>query len=105
MSSRGEGPNDGAVRVRRLALAGGPDDVGAGDHEGPGSAVVADREVLPVRWERGVVGAEHRTDVHRVVLAGVEVDVVGDLERAGAAVTASMRCEVALDRPAGARVA
>ena len=41
-----------------LALAARSHDVGAGDDDGAGAAVVADREVLPVRRERVGVGAE-----------------------------------------------
>ena len=66
---------------RRLALAAGPDDVGAADHDGAGAAVVADRQVLPVRRQRLAVRAEDPADVGGVLLAGVEVDVVGHLER------------------------
>ena len=47
----------------------------------PGAAVVADGQVLPVRRQGGVSGRKILPDVARVVLARVEVDVVGDLER------------------------
>ena len=71
----------GAVLVRRLALALGPHDGRARDDDGAGTAVVADGQVLPVGSERVTVRAEDPPDVGGVVLAGVEVDVVGDLER------------------------
>ncbi|CAM5399704.1 hypothetical protein SDIAM103S_02330 [Streptomyces diastaticus subsp. diastaticus] len=65
-----------------LPLAAGPRHVRAGDHHRPGAAVVTDGQVLPVGGERGGgVGAEDAADVGGVVLAGVEVDVVTDLER------------------------
>ena len=50
------------------------------DDDGARAAVVADRQVLPVRGERLGVGPEDPADVGGVVLAGVEVDVVGDLD-------------------------
>jgi hypothetical protein len=43
--------------------------------------VVADGQVLPVRQQRLGVGAEQPAEVRRVLLGGVEVDVVADLER------------------------
>ena len=46
-----------------------------------GAPVVADRQVLPVGQQRLGVGPEQPADVRGVVLGGVEVDVVGDLER------------------------
>ena len=51
------------------------------DDDGAGAAVVADREVPPVRQQRLAVGPEDPADVGGVVSRGVEVDVVGDLER------------------------
>ena len=77
-------PGSGRTSARhrgRLALPGRPDDVGARDDDGAGSAVVADGEVLPVRRQRFRVGPEEPSEVGCVVLGGVEVDVVGDLER------------------------
>ncbi len=72
---------DGSGVGRRLALPRRADDVRAGDDDRAGAAVVADREVFPVRGEGvGGVGAEDPADVPGVVLGGVEVDVVGDLE-------------------------
>ena len=44
-----DGPNVGAASSRRLALPARPHDVGAGDDDRAGAAVVADRQVLPVR--------------------------------------------------------
>ena len=66
----------GALRWPR-----GPAHVGAGDHDRPGPAVVADRQVPPVRQQRLGVGPEDPPDVGGVVERGVEVDVVGHLER------------------------
>ena len=43
--------------------------------------MVADRQVLPVGRERLAARPEQPPDVGRVVLAGVEVDVVAHLER------------------------
>ena len=60
------------------------------DRAGP--AVVADRQVLPVRRQRVAVRAEQPADVGRVVLGGVEVDVVGDRERQAAACSPSSGC-------------
>ena len=67
--------------VRRLALTAGPHHVGAGHDDRAGPAVVADRQVLPVRRQGVAVRPEDAPDVLGVVLRGVEVDVVGDLER------------------------
>jgi hypothetical protein len=78
MSRRVLGPNVGAVSVGALRR---PHDVGARDDHGAGATVVADRQVLPVRQQRLGVGTEQPTEVRRVVLRGVEVDVVGDRER------------------------
>ena len=64
-----------------LALAGGADDAGARDDDRPGPAVVADGQVLPVGRQRLGVRPEEPAEVGRVVLGGVEVHVVGDLER------------------------
>ena len=62
-------------------LPAGPDDRRAGDDHRAGPAVVADRQVLPVGQQRRLVGPEDPPDVGGVVLGGVEVDVVADLER------------------------
>ena len=43
--------------------------------------MVADRQVCPVRQQRLGVGTEDPADVRRVFARGVEVDIVGDLER------------------------
>ena len=67
--------------LRALALPARPHDLGARDDDRAGPAVVADRQVLPVRGEGRVVGPEDLADVARMVLARVEVDVVGDLDR------------------------
>ena len=79
MSSRAVGPN-AARRVGAGWPRGRTIGVPLGD-DGAGAAVVADRQVAPVRRQRVVVGAEHAADVARVVERGVEVDVVGDGER------------------------
>ncbi len=72
---------DGSGVGGPLALPARAHDVRPGHHDRAGPAVVADRQVLPVRGEGvGGVGAEDPADVPRVVLGGVEVDVVGDLE-------------------------
>ncbi len=64
-----------------LALSGRTDDIRARDDDRAGAAVVTDRQVLPVGGQRvGGVGAEDAADVPGVVLGGVEVDVVRDLE-------------------------
>ena len=63
------------------ALAAGPHDRRARRDDRAGAPVVADRQVLPVGQQRVAVGAEDPADVGGVVLGGVEVDVVGDLER------------------------
>ncbi len=65
----------------RLALPVRPDDRGARRDHGAGAAVVADREVLPVRQQRLLVRPEDLAHVGGVRLGGVEVDVVADLER------------------------
>ena len=63
-------------------LTGRADDLRTGDHDRRGPAVIADGQVLPVRHQRlGGLRAEQPAQVGRVVLRGVEVDVVGDLER------------------------
>ena len=80
MSSRRRRAERRRALVGRLALPGRPGDRRAGHDDGAGPAVVADREVPPVRGERLAVGPEHLADVGRVVERGVEVDVVGDLE-------------------------
>ena len=49
----------------------------AGDDDRARAAVVADRQVLPVGVQRVLLRPEDRADVRGVVLAGVEVDVVG----------------------------
>ena len=74
MSSRADGPNTGPSRL--APLAGRADHRGAGDDHRAGPAVVADRQVLPVRQQRRLAGPEDLADVGRVVLGGVEVDVV-----------------------------
>ena len=72
---------DGRVRVRRLRLAPRPADRRAADDDRSGPAVVADRQVTPVRQQRLRVGPEHPAEVRRVLERGVEVDVVRDGER------------------------
>src|SRR4051794_32503078 len=78
-------PSAGSVRrrvlVRRLALPAGPDDRRTAGHDGAAAAVVADRQVPPVREQRLLVGAEDAADVGGVVERGVEVDVVADGDR------------------------
>ncbi len=81
MSSRVRRAERRAVGVGGLALPARPHDVGARHDDRAGPAVVADRQVPPVRRQRLAVGAEQPADVRGVVLGGVEVDVVGDLER------------------------
>ncbi len=82
MSSRRAGPVGGPVPPPvREPLAARSTDVRAGDDDGAGAAVVADRQVPPVGLQRLVVGAEDPADVGGVVERAVEVDVVGDLER------------------------
>ncbi len=67
--------------VRGGPLPDRPDHRRAGDHHGAGPAVIADRQVLPVGQQRRLAGPEDLAHIRRVVLGGVEVDVVGDLER------------------------
>ena len=67
--------------VGGLALPARADDVGARHDDRAGAAVVADRQVPPVRGERLGVGPEDPAHVRGVVQRAVEVDVVGDLER------------------------
>jgi len=67
---------------RRLPLAMRADDRGAGRHDGAGTAVVTDRQVLPVRGQRdGSVGAEDLPRVSGVLLARVKVDIIPYGER------------------------
>ena len=71
-----------ALRVGRLALPGRAHDGGAGDHDRAGAAVVADRQVLPVRRQRRRRrGGRSARRSSAWCSRGVEVDVVGDLER------------------------
>ena len=65
----------------------------------PAAAVVADRQVPPVGQQRLRVGAEDPADVGGVVERGVEVDVVGDLERQ-VQLDLGQRHEVRLDQVA-----
>ena len=65
---------------RSLPLAARADDVRARHDDRARAPVVADRQVLPVGEQRLLVGAEHPADVGRVVLGGIEVDVVADRE-------------------------
>ena len=81
MSSRLLGPKRGASSVGRLRLAARAHDRRPADDDGPGAAVVADRQVAPVREERLRVGTEETPEVRRVLERRVEVDVVGDRER------------------------
>ena len=81
MSSRTLGPKTGAASAGALRWPLGRTTSVPLDHDGAGAAVVADRQVLPVRRQRLAVGAEDPADVGGVLLAGVEVDVVGHLER------------------------
>ena len=68
-------------RTRGTVLPAGPDDVGPARDDGAGASVVRDGQVLPRDGQVGTVGAEDLADVRGMVLGGVEVDVVGDLER------------------------
>ena len=81
MSSLRLGPKLGPDLVGCLGLPTRPPEVGAGHHHRPRPSVVADRHVLPVGGQRLAAGTEDLPDVRRVVLGGVEVDVVGDLDR------------------------
>ena len=67
--------------LRRLRLSGRTDDRRPADDDGGRAAVVADRQVPPVRKEWLGVGTEQPPEVRRVLERRVEVDVVGDLER------------------------
>ena len=72
---------DGCLGIRRLRLARRPPDRRSADDDRPRAAVVRDRELPPVGQERLRSGAEQLAEVGRVLERGVEVDVVGDLER------------------------
>ena len=67
--------------VGAASLADRASHVSAADNHGAGPAVIADGHVLPVRRQGVLARAEDPPDVRRVVLGGVEVDVVGDGER------------------------
>ena len=81
MSSRCDGPKLGASASGGLRLALRPPHRRAADDDRACAAVVADRQVAPVRQQRLGVGPEQLPEVRRVLERGVEVDVVGDRER------------------------
>src|SRR5690349_14587637 len=66
----------GPVPISWPLLTTGPNDVGARDHDGAPAAVIADRHVLPVRHQRRGIGSEQPAEVGRVMLRGVEIDIV-----------------------------
>ncbi len=103
MSRRTDGPYVGRVGVRRLALPARPHDVGARHDDGAGPAVVADRQVLPVGREGLAVRAGRSARRSRRGAGGVEVDVVGHLERQ-VQLHLGLRHQVALDQLAVALV-
>ena len=77
----GAGGKARGVVVRPLELAPGAAHIGARDHDRGGPAVIADRNVQPVRWQ-GVLGAaEHGADIGGVMLAGIEIGVFRDQKR------------------------
>ena len=86
--------------VARPALAGRAAHRRAARHHRARAAVVADRQLEPVRQQRLVVGPEHQPDVARVVDRRVEVDVVGHRERQGQLRGVELGA-VELRRPAG----
>ena len=71
----------GRLAVRALELTPRPAHGRARGDDRRGPAVVADRDVQPVRRQRVLGAAEHRADVRGVVAPGVEVGVLGDAER------------------------
>ena len=81
MSSRRVGPKVGSSAPGGFVWPHGRARSGAADDDGAGAAVVADRKPAPVRQQRLGVGPEQAAEVRRVLERGVEVDVVGDLER------------------------
>ncbi len=80
-SSRADGPNTGPSAPGRPGLAVRAAHRRAGHDHRPGPAVIADRQVPPVRGQRLAARPEDPADVAGVVLGRVEVDVVGDRER------------------------
>ena len=74
-------PETRHLRARRLQLAARPAHLGAGDHDGRGAAVIADRHMQPVRLQRVVLAAEHDADIGGVLLRRIEIGVAGDRER------------------------
>ena len=69
------------LRARRFQLAAGPPHLGAGDHDGRGTAVIADRHVQPVRLQRIVLAAEHDADIGGMLLRRIEIGIAGDRDR------------------------
>ena len=67
--------------VRRFDLPVGPPDVGAGDDNGRGAAVIADGHVQPVRGQRVFRAPKHGADVGRMVPSRVEIGVFRDDNR------------------------
>ena len=76
MSSRRLGPKRGTSSVGGFAWPHGTHDRRSAHDDRPGAAVVADRQVAPVRQQRLRVGPEETSEVRRVLERGVEVDVV-----------------------------
>ena len=79
MSSFCDGPKSPALRWpcgRRISVP--------LDDDRAGAAVVADRQVAPVRRQRLLIRPEHPPHVRRVLERRVEVDVVGDRRTAAA---------------------
>lgn len=68
------------LRRRRLELAAGAMDLCAADHHGRGPAVVADRDVQPVRQQRIGLVAEHGADIGGVFLRRIEIGEAGDAQ-------------------------
>jgi hypothetical protein len=79
MSNRSDGPNSIASPTRR-SPDGRTMSVPDPDN-GAGAAVVADRQVFPRRGQSWGVWTEYGSDILGVMLRGVEVDVVSDIER------------------------
>ena len=85
MSSRSVGPKRGAPPASAAAAGPGGGALRARDDHRARAAVVADRQVAPVRQQRLGVRSEHLAEVRGVLDRGVEVHVVADRQRQHAA--------------------
>ncbi len=97
-----QGPKLGASSSGALALAARAAHRRARDADRRGAAVIADGHVLVVGQQR-IVGPEQPPDIQRVVDAGVEIRVVADRARAGAACRRRRGCSIGSQRRAASR--